>query len=110
MDLSTAAAEGTAGDGGGGGGGGGEVSAPTTSWGTGGGGGYGGGGRVDSLVLQRRLAARGGGADAGWRGLSVSVPYMPGRILAGVLAHCAGGWNLEHEGDLKVYEWRIDVR
>jgi antiviral helicase SKI2 len=59
----TAAAPAAEGDGGAGGGGGGAVA---------------GGGRIDSLALQRRLAARGGGSDSNWRGLSVSLPYMPG--------------------------------
>ncbi|EFJ42164.1 hypothetical protein VOLCADRAFT_107417 [Volvox carteri f. nagariensis] len=39
-------------------------------------------GRIDSLALQRRLAARGGGTDSNWRGLSVSLPYMPGGGVA----------------------------
>ncbi|GFR45798.1 hypothetical protein Agub_g7253, partial [Astrephomene gubernaculifera] len=44
----------------------------------------GGVGRIDSLALQRRLAARGGGGGGGadWRGLSVSLPYMPGGHVA----------------------------
>ncbi|GIM01350.1 hypothetical protein Vretimale_6106 [Volvox reticuliferus] len=39
-------------------------------------------GRIDSLALQRRLASRGGGTDSNWRGLSVSLPYMPGGGVA----------------------------
>jgi hypothetical protein len=34
--------------------------------------------RLDALGLQRRLAAREAGQDSGWRGFSVTVPYMPG--------------------------------